>query len=431
MHPLSFASLLLIVLGMSCGTVAAGDIPLVESFEKGGAAPEGWKRGGAVPGVKYVYPATPASDGKRSLKLEKTANRYFPIAGWDRVLDHSGDHKSLSVKVNVKATKTSKAVVDVQFLDADKKLLGHQWAAYIGPEDEGPPVTHDWKSYGDDVAIPAETRQIVISLQIYGPGTVAFDELEVRYTDAEAGAGAAPPAGTPVPVGKAVAIPAALEAKTAGGGVASYLLFPAGPNAAKPAAGLPLLLVLPGGDGSAEFFPFVQQIHATQLKARFVVAQMLAPPQIVWPTRASVLDGSTTEEAIAAVIEDVAQKTAIDRGQVYALAWSSSGPAVYAGLLQEGSPLKGALIAMSVFRPEMLGTSANLRGRRVYLLHSPEDQVCPYRMAKDAETRLSAVGATVKFVDYAGGHGWQESALSRIGEGMSWLSETKEASNRR
>lgn len=47
---------------------------------------------------------------------------------------------------------------------------------------DDPPATYDWKQYQGAVAIPPGTKQILIAPQIYGPGTVWFDELKAEYT---------------------------------------------------------------------------------------------------------------------------------------------------------------------------------------------------------------------------------------------------------
>ena len=68
-----------------------------------------------------------------------------------------------------------------------------------------------------------------------------------------------------------------------------------------------LLIVLPGGDGSADFHPFVKSIQHGALKGKFAVAQPLAKKwrsnqQIVWPTLRNRTPGMkyATEELVAA-----------------------------------------------------------------------------------------------------------------------------------
>ena len=65
---------------------------------------------------------------------------------------------------------------------------GTRVAARLGrlhrPEGAGrSAVNHDWKRYEGVVAIPEGTKQILIATQIYGPGTVWFDDLDAEYTD--------------------------------------------------------------------------------------------------------------------------------------------------------------------------------------------------------------------------------------------------------
>ena len=129
----------------------------------------------------------------------------------------------------------------------------------------------------------------------------------------------------------------------------------------------------------------------------------------------------TTEELIAAVIEDVSKQHKIDPRRIYLLAWSSGGPAAYATVLQKETPLSGALIAMSVFKPDQLPDLKNAKERSIYLLHSPEDKVCPYPMAKTAYDTLSAAGVRTTLIEYPGGHGWKGNVYDNIRQGIEWL----------
>ena len=76
-----------------------------------------------------------------------------------------------------------------------------------------------------------------------------------------------------------------------------------------------------------------------------------------------------------------------------------------------------------MFHPDQLPPLTNAAERSIYLLHSPEDAVCPYPMAKDAEKRLTAAGTKVTLKDYAGGHGWHGAVHDNIRAGMQWLQE--------
>lgn len=424
---LLFVVCLAVMLGTSSmqAEEPSADLLVEDSFETGSNAPDGWKQGAAVSGVKYVYDQKVASEGKRSLSLRKSEKRYFPIAGWSKLFKRESEKPALKVAVKVKAMKATKAVVDVQFLDAKEEVLEHKWVAYVGQKEPTDPLaTHNWKTYAGAVEIPAGTKQIRIDLQIYGPGDVWFDELTARYVDSvdeEKQEGSKDSAARSPQAASPPAVPAPIEIQSASGGIARYMLIPPGDGAAKPQRGFPLLLVLPGGDGSAEFHPFVNSIHAQALNGRFVVAQVLAPPQIVWPTKSSTARWRSTGESVAAIVEDAAKQHSVDRQQVYALAWSSSGPAVYETILQDKTPLAGAFIAMSVFNPKDLPPLKSSTGRRIYLLHSPEDTVCPYSMAQDAKAQLAAAGADVILVDYTGGHGWHGPVHEPLRAGMDWL----------
>lgn len=160
----------------------AGPVLLRDGFEYGAMTPNGWRQGAAVPGVKYIWDRRSASAGRASLCLQKTAQSFFPIAEWSRTVSHRGSMRKLRVSAQVRARQAAKAVIDVQFLAADGEWIEHEWAAYIGAKKASDPLAdHDWKEYAGTVPIPRGTRQVRLALQIYGPGTVWFDELTATY----------------------------------------------------------------------------------------------------------------------------------------------------------------------------------------------------------------------------------------------------------
>jgi predicted esterase len=164
------------------GPVTTAALPITDGFETGQRAPEGWQQGTAVPGVQYIWDKNTAFEGKASLCLKKTAQRFFPIADWSRVVRHEGTGRMLTVSAQVKAEQAAKAVIDVLFLDAQGNWIKHEWAAYIGAKEAGdPPANHDWKEYAGTVEIPPGTKLVRLGLQIYGPGTVWFDALTAGY----------------------------------------------------------------------------------------------------------------------------------------------------------------------------------------------------------------------------------------------------------
>jgi predicted esterase len=214
-----------------------------------------------------------------------------------------------------------------------------------------------------------------------------------------------------------------------GAGQQEYFLIGARPDAEAPAEnGCGLLLVLPGGDGSADFNPFLRRVWKHALPDGFVMAQLVAVPsanpnQIVWPTAKSrdSKQKFTTEAFIEAVVADVKKRTKVDEGRVYALAWSSGGPATYASMLSRPTPLKGAVVAMSVFVPAGLPPVANAKGQRFYLIQSPQDQVTRFVFAERAKRALAKAGASVEMESYDGGHGWHGDTFGMIRRGVERL----------
>ncbi|MEQ8208924.1 MAG: hypothetical protein RH917_03760 [Lacipirellulaceae bacterium] len=207
-----------------------------------------------------------------------------------------------------------------------------------------------------------------------------------------------------------------------------------------PEEGYSLMLVMPGGDGSADFHPFVKRIQQLALPEGYLVAQPVAvkwtPEQrIVWPTAKNKVKGQkfSTEQFVEAVIDDVSARVEEREGKlnpdrIFTLSWSSSGPAAYAISLSSKS-VKGSFIAMSVFKPRQLPPMKKAKGHAYYLLHSREDRVCPYRMAEQAAKVLSRAEAEVTLVPYKGGHGWHGDAFGNIRAGVDWLEENSKASS--
>lgn len=203
-----------------------------------------------------------------------------------------------------------------------------------------------------------------------------------------------------------------------------------------PHDGYRLLLVLPGGDGGPEFHDFVKSIQAKALPKGFVVAQLVAPKwsddenRIVWPTQKTPEKNMKfpTERFIDDVIRDVARQARIDRNHVYALGWSSGGPPVYFAAMQVDSPLAGAFVAMSVFKPDQLPSVEHAKDKAFFILHSPTDFI---RMdfPNAAVAQLGAAGAKVKLQTYEGGHGWHGDMFGMIRAGVTWLENPSAAAD--
>lgn len=197
-----------------------------------------------------------------------------------------------------------------------------------------------------------------------------------------------------------------------------------------PEEGFKVLFVLPGGDGSDDFLPFVKRIWKYALDEDYLVVQLVAPKwsrrqQIIWPIGGSRVAGMkvTTEEFLRSALSDLRERVRLDERHVFALGWSSGGPAVFAASLEENSPLAGSFVAMSVFHPGQYGDLDRAAGHAYYLLHSKQDHRCPYRMAALAERLLRQKGAAVKLTTYDGGHGWHGNVFGQIRNAVAWLEE--------
>ena len=155
----AFACLLVVAVSPTWTIAADSAVLLEDGFETGEQAPSGWKQGANVAGVRYRYEKRVARTGSRSLCLEKTANRYFPIAEWSRIAKHTGSANQLKVSVQVRAKDVTKAIVDVAFLDQRNQRISHEWASYIGQQEPTDrPANHDWKEYAANVSVPPEQR---------------------------------------------------------------------------------------------------------------------------------------------------------------------------------------------------------------------------------------------------------------------------------
>ena len=195
-----------------------------------------------------------------------------------------------------------------------------------------------------------------------------------------------------------------------------------------PKEGYKVAIVMPGGDGGADFNPFVRRILKNALGTDWLIAEpvsvkWMSAQQIVWPTEINKVEGQvfSTEVFVESVIADVKGRFPINSKCIVTLSWSSSGPAAYAIGLQPETSVTGSYVAMSVFKPATLPALSNAKGRRFYIDHSPDDQVCPYADAQAARSELAKTGAIVKSSDYEGGHGWHGDVYKRIHDGLTWL----------
>jgi predicted esterase len=185
-----------------------------------------------------------------------------------------------------------------------------------------------------------------------------------------------------------------------------------------PKKGYGLLVVLPGGEGSADFHLFVKRIYKNAVPQEYLLAQPVAvkwteKQAIVWPTEKNRTEGMkfSTEAFVDAVIKHVGGRHQLDPERTFILAWSSSGPVAYAVSLTS-KKVTGSFIAMSVFRTNLLPPLETAKGHSYFLYHSPDDRVCPIWMAEQATKELERSGARVKLATYKGGHGWRSGPLT-------------------
>jgi len=196
----------------------------------------------------------------------------------------------------------------------------------------------------------------------------------------------------------------------------------------------PLLVVLPGGTGSRDFLPFVENGICGQAPddctGVLITAVKWQPDQgIIWPTEKNKVPGMqyTTDAYVRAVVAEVEKTQAIDPLQRVVLAWSSSGPAIYPLMVTKDSPFQRAYIAMSIWPGGQLGDLAAVKGRRFFLDQSPEDERTKFFHVREAVPALAKAGAVVRLSVYHGEHGWGEAPLPRIREGLRWLLGDKPA----
>lgn len=393
-------------------------------FEDGGASR--WTQGSLPPNadvpVAISVDTQTFKSGKSSLKFAKTENRFFPVSMMSQRIAYDGKRQKIKVGMWVKAQSASKFVLTVLMNDYSV------FAGYVGDQrGTGDKTDHDWKYYTSVLQVRPNTREISLALQMYGPGTVWVNDVSAEYV----------PDDTPVKsaIQETADDPEAdikdvvNEARTvAGDNMMKYFLIG---KTKEPATGYKLLLVMPGGDGGANFNPFVRRIWKGAMPDGYVVAQLVAPKwsedqasQIVWPTnkvRWATMKFST-EQFLEAVITDVQKQVKVDPKHIYTLSWSSGGPAAYAASMSSRT-IKGSFVAMSVYKPEQLPPASAARGHAYYLLHSPTDFI-PITMPRKAVDELAKAGAKVTLDTYEGGHGWKGDVFGMIRKGVEWLEKS-------
>lgn len=229
--------------------------------------------------------------------------------------------------------------------------------------------------------------------------------------------------------------PAPQEVQLDGDARKRYLLHGLADDAKAPPKGWRLLVVMPGGTGSADFAPFVGRIRQNALSDDWLVAQIVAPVwdeeqarKNVWPTKLNPWPSMKfrCEELFDEVVADLREKLELDELFLFTFTWSSSGTLAYTLALEPEHGVTGSFVAMSVFRPEWLPSLKTAKDQRFYILHSPEDERCAFELAEKARDELSEADALVEFATFAGGHAWTGDVYGMQRRGLSWLESQAE-----
>jgi len=190
-----------------------------------------------------------------------------------------------------------------------------------------------------------------------------------------------------------------------------------------------LLIVMPGGEGSIDFHPFVKRVFKHELNDNWILAQPVAPKwtndenRVVWPSVNSPYEPAKfmMEDFLDGMIDELGTKGHAKIGKIYMLCWSSSGPSVYSYLANGKHEIEGAFIAMSIFNQGLIKGAKDLHVKRVFLLHSPDDALIPIVQAEEGRDELTRLGISVKMETYPGGHGWRGSVWELMDKGFAFL----------
>lgn len=189
-----------------------------------------------------------------------------------------------------------------------------------------------------------------------------------------------------------------------------------------------LLVVMPGGPGTRDFLPWVENGILGAAPDDCVGVMVTATKwrkdqKVIWPTRTDKVRGMryTTEDYVRAVVAAVAKSHDIAPDRIGLLSWSSSGPASYLLLADKKSPFGRGYVAMSVWRALPKKVIKATKGRRIVLDQSPDDETTTFPHVRRAFDALDEAGAEVMLSTYDGGHGWQDGPIPRLRRNLKWL----------
>lgn len=204
--------------------------------------------------------------------------------------------------------------------------------------------------------------------------------------------------------------------------------FVIGEQKKTPKGGYKVVVVLPGGSGSADFNAFVRRMWKFSAPKGYLFVQLVSrtwrPEQkTIWPTEKLKAPGMkvTTEEHLTRALKHLKKKKVkVDKKRIFTLSWSSGGPAAYQ-VSVTNKAVRGSFVVMSVFRPEWMAGLKGAKKHAYYLLHSRTDDVCPFSHAEKAKKDLGKAGAKTELVEYEGGHAWPRTVYADVKKGLAWL----------
>ncbi|MCC6697799.1 MAG: M56 family metallopeptidase [Candidatus Hydrogenedentes bacterium] len=160
------------------GTLKTGKNLLKNSdFEKGeGLVPEPWtvRQQGLI---AFEWSKGLGLDDSRGVHIVKKEGK-FPYATIVQTIPAPSEDRLVRLSARVKTSNVGKAVLDLLFLDEKGAWVYHIWVHTIGePWKNG---THDWKEYTGYAYVPPGTKNIEVSAQMYWPGELWLDDIELR-----------------------------------------------------------------------------------------------------------------------------------------------------------------------------------------------------------------------------------------------------------
>ena len=202
-----------------------------------------------------------------------------------------------------------------------------------------------------------------------------------------------------------------------------------------PAASRPgLLVVLSDGDADGADTRYWQNLVGKNFGGKYLAAVVVAPQWSakqtpLWLTkmeRGNAKTAAFTTETLAAqIVKDVEAKYPVNPNRVFLVGAGAGGSAVYACSLQAATPFAGFALIGSPFHPANLPPFTYARGRRYYLLRSPDDKQTPLFLAQAARDTLQKAGANVTLMPYAmAPDAAQKAPRDAVAAGVKWL-ETK------